>query len=232
MYIKQKNRSLLLVIGFIGMALFAAGDVLLQSFPDEGEKRLVILRSSIRDMPIGRLYFTLLTGAIAAPCLYLGLCAMDSLLRDRLGAQKGRMYRCFQTGAVIAVLSFFAAHSVCAVLEMNAKQALAGGLSAGEVDALFQEPFLIAFAATNLWVTVSELCLSAAYIRYVLKGILPLPKAALVLNTAGCYLIFSAAGALLTGITGNRIFLLLARSGASLGMGAMLLAAAHVCRRG
>lgn len=78
LYIQKEKRKQLLVLGFIGMALFAVGDVLLQSFADKGEDILLMMKSSIRDMPMGRLYFTLLTGVIAAPFMYLGLSAMDS----------------------------------------------------------------------------------------------------------------------------------------------------------
>ena len=240
LYIKSEKRKPLLVLGFIGMALFAIGDVLLQSFSNDGVDILLMMKSSIRDMPMGRLYFTLLTGVPAAPFMYLGLSAMDSCLRDRLGeehggenseAQKGKMYRCFQIGAIIGTLSFFAAHSVCAVLEMNVKQALEIGITPETVDATFQTPFLVSFAVTNLWVTVTEVCLSIAFIYYVLKKVLPLPKAAVVLNTAGFYIIFNAVGAVLTSVTGNELFSLLAKSGASLGMGVMFLGVAHVCSR-
>jgi len=232
LYIQKGRRKPLLVLGFIGMALFAAGDVLLQSFADEGEELLLMMKASIMDMPMERLYFTLLTGVIAAPFLYLGLSAMDSWLRDRLREQKGRMYRCFQVGAIIGTLSFFAAHSVCAVLEMNVKQALSSGLSPETVDAVYRNSFLVSFVATNLWVTVTELCLSVAYIYYVLKKIIPLPKVAVILNTAGFYIIFNLVGAVLLRITGNRIFTLLAKSGASLGMGVTFLAIALVCGEG
>lgn len=229
--IQREKRSLFLFLGFLGMVLFAAGDVLLQSFPAEGEEILLMLRTSIRDLPMGRLYFTLLTGIPAAGFLYLGLCAMDSCLRDALGGQRGGMYRCFQVGAVTAALSFFAAHSVCAVLEMGVKLALESGVSPEAVDAAYRTPFLVSFAAANLWVTVSELCLSVSFIYFVLKGILPLPRAAVVLNTAGFYLVFHAAGTALAGITGNEVFSLLEKAGASLGMGVMFLAAAYAGSR-
>ena len=116
-----------------------------------------MMKASIMDMPMGRLYFTLLTGVIAAPFLYLGLSAKDSWLRDRLREQKGRMF---------------------------------------------------------------------------LKRIIPLPKVAVILNTAGVYIIFNLVGAVLLRITGNRIFTLLAKSGASLGMGVTFLAIALVCGEG
>ena len=73
------------------------------------------------------------------------------------------------------------------------------------------------------------MCLSAAFIYYVLKRILPLPKAAVILNTIGFYIVFYAVSVLLTSLTGNPLFSLLAKSGASLGMGAMFLAAAYAC---
>ena len=229
LYIQNEKRKKLLIIGFLGMALFAVGDVLMQSYSNDGTDILLIMKSSVKDMPIGRLYFTLLTGVIAAPSMYFGLCAMDSYLRDRLGAKKGKMYRCFQFGAIIGILSFFAAHSVCAVLMMAVRQALVCGISPEQVDAAYRTPFLVSFGATNLWVTVTELCLSIAYIYYVLKRIIPLPKAAVMLNTIGFFIISNAVTALLTSLTGNEIFTLLGKSGASLGMGAMLLAIACVC---
>lgn len=231
LYIQKEKRKQLLVLGFIGMALFAVGDVLLQSFADKGEDILLMMKSSIRDMPMGRLYFTLLTGVIAAPFMYLGLSAMDSWLRDCLRERKGKMYRCFQIGSIIGTLSFFSAHSVCAVLEMSVKQALSCGISPETIDSAYRMSFLVSFAATNLWVTVTEVCLSIAFIYYVLKKIIPLPKAAVILNTAGFYIIFNLVEAVLTNITRNGIFSLLAKSGASLGMGAMFLAVAHVCAK-
>ena len=230
-YIQKEKRRLFLVLGFIGMALFAAGDVLLQSFADEGENILLMLRSSIKDIPMRRLYFTLLTGVVAAPFMYLGLAAMDSWLRDFLRERKGKMYRCFQVGAIIGTLSFFAAHSVCVVLEMNVKQALVCGVSPETVDAAYRTPFLVSFVATNMWVTVTEVCLSVVFIYYVMKKVIPLPKASVILNTAGFYIIFYIVGAALTSITGNGMFSLIAKSGAFLGMGAMFLAVAHVCSK-
>ena len=231
LYVSKERRDPLLLLGAIGMALFAIGDVLLQSYSNDSAELLLIMKTSIRDIPMGRLYFTLLTGVIAAPFLYLGLCAMDSCLRDRLGETKGKMYRCFQIGAIIGTLSFFAAHSVCAVLEMSVKQLLLSGLSPETIDAALRTPFLVSFVATNLWVTVSEVCLSVAFIYYVLKKTLPLPKAAALLNTAGLTILFHLIGAFLAGITGNDIFSLLAKSGPSLGMGVMFLAVANVCSR-
>ena len=229
LYIQKEKRKPLLIIGFLGMALFAVGDVLMQSFSSEGTDILLMMKSSVKDMPIGRLYFTLLTGVIAAPSMYFGLCAMDSFLRDRLGAMKGKMYRCFQFGSIIGALSFFAAHSACAVLMLAVRQALVCGISPVQVDAAYRTPFLVSFAATNLWVTVTELCLSVTFIYFVLKRIIPLPKATVLLNTIGFFIIFNVVSALLTSLTGNEIFTLLGKSGASLGMGAMFLAVACVC---
>ena len=231
LYIQKEKRKLLLIIGFIGMALFAVGDVLLQSSSNDGDALLIIMKTTVRDMSIGRLYFTLVSGIIAAPSMYFGLCAMDSYLQDRLKDKKGKMYRCFQVGAIIGVLSFFAAHSVCAVLMMAVKQALVCGISPETVDAAYRTPFLVSFAATNLWVTVTELCLSVAFICYVLQRIIPLSRAAVLMNTIGFYIVFNLVSALLTSLTDNEIFSLLAKSGASLGMGVMFLATAYACGR-
>jgi hypothetical protein len=149
LYIQKKKRKPLLVIGFLGMALFAVGDVLMQSFSNDGTDILLMMKSSVKDMPIERLYFSLLTGVIAAPSMYFGLCAMDSYLRDRIGNQKGKMYRCFQAGSIIGALSFFSAHSVCAVLMMAVKQALVCGITPETVDAAFLRQRTLRPAATR-----------------------------------------------------------------------------------
>lgn len=231
LYIYKGKRKGMLVLGFLGMALFACGDVLLQSFSNDGTAILLMLNTAIRDMPMGRLYVTLLTGIIATPWMYLGLCGMDSCLRNTLGNAKGKMYRCFQIGALMAALSFFAAHSVCTVLEMSIKQALVSGASPETIEGLYRAPFLLSFVATNLWVTISEGCLSVAYIYYVLKKVFSLPRVAILLNTAGITILFHIAGGLLSRITGNALFSLLAKAGPSLGMGMMFLAVAQCADR-
>lgn len=219
----------MLIVGFFGALLFAVGDVLLQSFSGEGETLLLILNSSLRDMPLWKLYFTLLSGVIATPALFFGLSAMDSYLTDTGGISKGRMHRWFRFGAVTASLSFFAAHAVCAVLELSLRQALVSGLTPGEANAAFQVPFLLSFAATNVWVTASEIVLSVSFISFVVRGAVPLKKACAWLNTIGVTVIFEILGALLSGLTGNGVFSLLAKSGPSLGVGAMLLGMMAAC---
>ena len=229
-YIDKSKRLVFFILGLIGTALFAVGDILLQSFASEGENILMIMRSSVKNMPMSRLYFTLLTGIAAAPFMYLGLRAAECLLGD-LGLQESKMYRGFHIASVIGSLSFFAAHSVCAVLMMSAKQAMVCGVSAEKLDTAFRTPFLVSFFATNLWVTVTELMLSAAFIYFVAKEKLPLPKWTVVMNTAGLYIIFNAVGALLGNVTGSEIFPLLGKGGASLGIGAMFTALAWADRR-
>lgn len=45
LYIQKEKRKLFLVLGFVGMALFAVGDVLLQSFTGEGDDILLMMKS-------------------------------------------------------------------------------------------------------------------------------------------------------------------------------------------
>ena len=72
LYISPEHRRRMLIIGFIGAVLFAIGDVLLQSFTEEGEVILLFMNTSIRDLPISWLYFTLVSGIIATVMLYVG----------------------------------------------------------------------------------------------------------------------------------------------------------------
>ena len=73
--------------------------------------------------------------------------------------------------------------------------------------------------------------LSIAYIYFVFKGIIAVPKAMCVMNTIGSYIIFHFFGSILTGITGNGIFKLSAGLGASLGVGLMFIAVCFACNR-
>lgn len=224
MYIKLKQRRLCLLSGAAGMALFAVGDVLLQNFEDSGETFLYMIKPTIADQPMWQLYFVLLTGAIAAPLMWLGLCAMRSHIADSLNGRKSKMLVCYDIGAIIGSLTFFAAHSVCAVLMMSVKNALECGITPDRIDKIYRTSFLLSFAVTNVWVTVTELLLSAAFIYFVFKGIIAVPKVMCLMNTIGAYIIFHLIGTLLTAITGNGVFKLLAGLGASLGVGLMFVA--------
>ena len=224
MYIKMKNRRLCLISGTIGMILFAVGDVLLQNFDDSGETFLYMIKPTIAEQPMWQLYFVLLTGAIAAPLMLLGLCAMRSHITDKLNGRKSKMLLCYDIGTVTGGLTFFAAHSVCAVLMMSVKNALECGITPERIDEVYKTSFLLSFAVTNIWVTVTELLLSVAFIYFVLKGIIAVPKVMCIMNTIGAYIIFHLIGSLLSAITGNGVFRLLAGLGASLGVGLMFAA--------
>ncbi|MBQ3842517.1 MAG: hypothetical protein II820_07480 [Ruminiclostridium sp.] len=224
MYIKEKLRKLCLLLGFIGTALFAVGDVLLQNFENSGETFLYMIKPTIADQPMWQLYFVLLTGAIATPFMWLGLSAMHSHIKDRLNGNKSKMLTCYDIAAVTGSLTFFAAHSVCAVLMMSVKNALECGVTPERIDAVYDTSFLLSFAAANVWVTITETMLSVAFIYFVFEGIIAVPKVTCVMNTVGAYIIFHLAGCALTGATGNGIFLQLAGLGASLGIGLMFIA--------
>ena len=224
MYITIKKRRLCLLLGAIGTALFAVGDVLLQNFEDSGETFLYMIKPSIADQPMWQLYFVLFTGAVAAPLMWLGLSAMRSHIADSLGGRRSKMLVCYDIGAVTGSLTFFAAHSVCAVLMMSVKNALECGITPERMDEVYGTSFLLSFAVTNIWVTVTELLLSVAFIYFVFKGIIAVPKAMCVMNTAGTYIIFHLIGNILTAATGNGVFKLLAGLGASLGIGLMFIA--------
>ncbi|MBQ8923335.1 MAG: hypothetical protein IJ053_00935 [Lachnospiraceae bacterium] len=223
-YIHKNKRKLFLVFGFIGLCFFAIGDVFLQNFKNEGETILYMIKPTIVEQPMWQLYFTLITGMLAIPLMCLGLSAMDSHLKDMLNNENTKMYVCFKTGAVIGILTFFAAHSVCAVLMMSVKNALECGISPEVIDSTYKMPFVLSFAVTNIWVTVSEIMLSVAFIYFVCKKIIDVPKIMVVMNTIGAFIIFKLVGYILTAITGNEIFNLLSELGASLGVGFMFLA--------
>lgn len=224
MYIKIKHRKLCLILGAIGMTLFAVGDVLLQNFEDSGETFLYMIKPSIENQPMWQLYFVLLTGAVAAPLMWVGLCAMRSHIADDLNGRKSKMLVCYDIGAVTGSLTFFAAHSVCAVLMMSVKNALECGITPEQINEVYKTSFLLSFTVTNIWVTVTELLLSVTFIYFVFKGIIAVPKVMCVMNTIGAYILFHLFGSLLTAITGNGVFRLLAGLGASLGVGLMFVA--------
>lgn len=229
MYIKEKYRRLFLLIGFIGTALFAVGDVLLQNFDNSGETFLYMIKPTIADQPMWQLYFVLLTGAIATPFMWLGMIATHSHIKDRLNGKKSKMLTCYDIAAVIGSLTFFAAHSVCAVLMMSVKNALECGITPEKINEVYLVSFTLSFAVTNIWVTVTEMMLTVAFIYFVFKGIIAVPKVMCVMNTAGAFIIFHLVGSALTAVTGNEIFTRLAGLGASLGIGLMFVAVCFAC---
>ena len=223
-YIEKKNRNLFLIAGFVGLCLFAIGDVLLQNFGDDGETILYMVNTSIVRQPMWQLYFVLITGMIATPLMWMGLSAMDSFLMDRLDNKRTKMYKAFKSGAIVGLLTFFAAHSVCAVLMMSVKNALECGVSSDVIENSYATPFILSFGLTNIWVTVSEMLLSISFIYFVVKKVIDVPRVMVVMNTIGMFIIFNVVGYILTAITGNDLFNLWAGLGASLGVGMMFIA--------
>ena len=110
------------------------------------------------------------------------------------------------------------------LLMMSAKTSLGAGISPETVNSAFSVPFLLSFGLTNIWVTVSEIMLSVSFIYFILTNKINVPKIMCVMNTAGAYIIFHAVGSILTALTSDAVFDLLAGAGASLGIGFIFIA--------
>lgn len=231
--LNQKHWKSGLLLGFIGMTLCGAGDVLLSWFDKDGTAFFGgMANSEMIDTPLWHFELSMLFGMIAAPLMWRAGSAGYSYISERLQGKKSKMLSLYTIGTKILVLTVFCAHTVCCVAMMLGRKLLEFGLSAEVIESSFYDVLLLPFFLTNIWIIVGELLVSIAYIYMVGKKIIDLPKICLLLNPACLFLLVAEwAGPALTALTNNPIFDIVTSGGGSWGLGLMYLALLAACGR-
>lgn len=214
-----------LLLGFTGMLLCGAGDVLLGWIGNSGVSFFGgLANTDMVNTPMLQFEISFLFGMIATPLLWIAGSTVNTFLKEILQEKRSGLLKLYSVGMKMLVGSIFCAHSVCCMAMMCIRSGLKAGLTAAVLEASFYEAVYIPFMLTNIWIILGELLISIAYIYLVCKKIIALPGILLLLNPACLYIIFKAAGSLLTAVTGNSVFAHLAGGGGSWGVGLMFLA--------
>lgn len=190
MIMEKQARSLRL--GVLGMVLCMAADWLLDVKP-AGNVRDMVVESGWTEMSMWRFETSILIAAAIIPLFWLGVREMKALLRARCQtAGDRRMSRLFDAGAMAGVMGFLFIHIMCCLLPIIFKCAYAAGIDYAAASALTNRVALYVYAPFFAYYLAADLGMSAAWVYFVCRGRLALPKwaalccplAALVLTEA------------------------------------------------
>lgn len=223
-FVKEKNRRLCLILGFISGVLYGAGDILIGYFGQSGTAIFGgVVNTDIINASLWQFELSFAFGLAAAPLMWMAGSSMYLYLKGQAKEKYPRMLKIFSFGIKVMVVCVAAAHSVCCIAMMCIKVALEQGLSVDLIESVYRIPLLVPFMATNIWVTVSELLVSISYIYLVIKGIINVPKLLLIFNPVCIYILSDIIGILILAFTDDPLLKQLFAGGASFGYGLMFL---------
>lgn len=213
-----------LLCGFAAGILCGIGDILLTYFGDSGTVFFGIANTDIAKSPMLRFELSFLFGLIAAPLFYIGGNSACKYLSEKAGKEHPKICCVFSVGIIIMILCVAVAHSICCSAMMCVKSALEQGICPEMIEEMYYRPLMIPFIVTNIWVTVSEVLVSAAYLYLFCKKKINVPIIFIIFNPICIYIIFTVMKLAAQGLTDNWMITKLFAGGASFGYGLMFLA--------
>ncbi len=211
------------IFGFIALILCGVGDWLMGYEPEGGEELIFgITRTTIASVPtwfyILSMFFGMLSGF---GCKYFAP-AMETVLKDSGVSSDSKMFRLFHFGLASAPLMFVSFHSVCCVNMLLIQASLKAGLYVYRANDVFFLPVAASMLPFTVWCFLCDIPATIAYIYFVIKGHLDLPKAAILLAPTSMSIVAKIIGAILVAIGSPLGFL--TACGESWGWGFMCLA--------
>ncbi|MCM1181155.1 MAG: hypothetical protein NC347_12915 [Clostridium sp.] len=223
-FVREKNRKYCFILGLIAGILCGAGDILIGYFGQSGTALFGgVVNTDIVTAPMWQFELSFIFGLVAAPLMWLAGSSMYLYIKEQAQGKYPAMLSLFSLGIKIMILYVAAAHSVCCIAMMCIKAALEQGMSAGSIESVYRAPLLMPFMATNIWITVSEFLVSAAYIYLAAKNVIKVPKILLIFNPICIYALSKIIGILVSILTKDTQAGQLFAGGASFGYGLMFL---------
>ena len=219
-----------LVFGFVVLFLCGIGDWLIGYEPQGGEPLVFgISSTSIVSVPawfyILSLFFGILSG-FGCRCFAP---AMTGIL-DRIGIpRESKMFRAFRFGLWSAPMMFVSFHAACCIVLLLIRASLCAGLDAGAANGVFLLPAAASLLPFTVWCFLCDIPVTAAYLYFVLKGWLKLPKIAVVCCPLVMSLLAKVIAAIL--IAAGSEYAFLTACGESWGYAFLCLAFLAVLRR-
>lgn len=223
-YVEKSKRKGWLLLGFVEMFLCGIGDILF-AFRGEGEPKALsgIVSMDIANVPLGYYYASFFIGIAAMLGYWLGSRAMYSQLYDNMDSKPSKLLKVYAFGANMMSLGIFGIHSICTMAVIALRSAAQSGLSADEIDQHFSV-LILPFIIGTAWQTIADLLVAIAYIAFVLKNQLSVPKPWLICGPICLYVIFNIVKIILTNLTDNTLIPKLFSGGETWGLSFMFLA--------
>ena len=201
-------RKKALLFGFAALFLCGIGDWLIGYDPPGGESLICgISNTAITAVPswfyILSLGFGILSGF---GCRAFAPAMLEAL--DELGVPKGaKSTRAFRFGLASAPMMFVSFHAACCIVLLLMQAALRAGLDARAANEVFLLPAAASLLPFVVWCFLCDIPVTAAYVVFVMKGWLKLPKAAAVCCPLGMSLLAKVLGAVLLAANSKYAFL-------------------------
>ena len=205
---KAKTEKRAFLFGFFALLLCGIGDWLIGYDPPGGEPLIFgISNTAITAVPTWFYILSLGFGILSGFGCRAFAPAMLELL-DELGVPKtSRSTRAFRFGLASAPMMFVSFHAACCIVLLLMQAALRAGLDVHAADSVFLLPVAASLLPFVVWCFLCDIPVSAAYIVFVLKGRLKLPKAAAVCCPLGMSLLAKVLGAVLLAANSKLAFL-------------------------
>ena len=205
---KAKTEKRAFLFGFAALFLCGIGDWLIGYDPPGGEPLIFgISNTAIIAVPswyyILSLFFGILSGF---GCRAFAPAMLEVL--DVLGVPKeAKAYRAFRFGLASAPMMFVSFHAACCIVLLFMQAALRAGLDVNAANGVFLLPAAASLLPFVVWCFLCDIPVTAAYVVFVLKGQLRLPKTALVCCPLGMSLLAKLLGAILLAANSKYAFL-------------------------
>ena len=220
---KSRKWKSSLIFGFTALFLCGVGDWLIGYEPAGGEPLVFgISSTTVTAVPtwfyILSLFFGILSGfgcRAFAPAMIA--------VSEELGVPgESGAFRAFRFGLASAPMMFVSFHAACCIVLLLMQAALRAGLDVNAANDVFLVPAAASLLPFVVWCFLCDIPVTAAYVVFVLRGWLRLPKAAVIC----CPLVMSLLAKVLAAvlIAANSRLTFLTACGESWGYAFMCLA--------
>ena len=221
--IKAATENRAFLFGFFALLLCGIGDWLIGYDPPGGEPLVFgIGNTAISSVPSWFYILSLLFGILSGFGCRVFAPAMLGVLEERGVPRASKAYKTFRFGLASAPMMFVSFHALCCVVLLFMQASLRAGLDVKAANDVFLLPVAASLLPFVLWCFLCDIPVTAAYIVFVLKGRLKLPKAAAVCCPLGMSLLAKILGAVL--LAANSKYAFLTACGESWGWAFMSLA--------
>lgn len=220
---KAVTRKKALLFGFAALFLCGIGDWLIGYDPPGGEPLIYgISNTAITTVPSWYYILSLGFGILSGFGCRAFAPAMLEVL-DELGVPKGaKSTRAFRFGLASAPMMFVSFHAACCIVLLLMQAALRAGLDVHAANEVFLLPVAASLLPFVVWCFLCDIPVTVAYVVFVMKGWLKLPKAAAVCCPLGMSLLAKVLGAVL--LAANSKFAFMTACGESWGWAFLCLA--------
>ncbi len=196
------------IFGFIALFLCGIGDWLIGYEPQGGEPLVFgISNTSITEVPswfyVLSLFFGILSGF---GCMRFAPAMEEVLAANGIG-KGSKMFRLFRFGLASAPMMFVSFHAACCIVLLFIQASLCAGLEVKAANGVFLLPAAVSLLPFTVWCFLCDIPVTAAYVYFVAKGLLKLPKTYIIFCPMGMSILAKIIGAVLIAAGSGLAFL-------------------------